>query len=81
MSNYTKSLQDAIDVQSSNGNWDYKSYMHGLANGLILAKAIYTGEDPNFLDSPDEWLEDRPKTTELPVICDGTNPKNTEEKE
>lgn len=81
MSDYQKRLQDVIDIQLAEGNWNYNSYMHGLANGLILAKTIYTGEDPNFLGEPDEWLEDRPKTTELPVDCDGTNTENTEEQE
>jgi hypothetical protein len=34
-----KKLEDIIKIQCSTGNWDYDPYMHGLANGLLLAQA------------------------------------------
>ena len=34
-----KALNDVIDVQCSDGNWDYDPYMHGRANGLLLARS------------------------------------------
>lgn len=49
------SLKKIIDVQCSDGNWNYDSYMHGLANGLILAKAIIENTDPEYLDAPSDW--------------------------
>ncbi len=58
-------LQEMIDVQCSNGNWNYDPYMHGMANGMILAQSLLTGQEPGFLDAPDEWLCDRPKILEL----------------
>jgi hypothetical protein len=32
--------------------------MHGMANGLICARAVLTGQEPEYLDAPDEWLSD-----------------------
>ena len=48
-------LKDVTDAQCSDGNWDYDPYMQGLANGLILAKAIIEDVEPKFLDAPDVW--------------------------
>lgn len=53
-------LQEVIDVQCSDGNWNYDPYMHGLANGLILAMGIIKDKDPVFIDFPDDWLKDIP---------------------
>lgn len=47
--------KDQLKTQSSKGIWDYDPYMHGMANGMILAVATITGEDPNFLDAPEKW--------------------------
>ncbi len=59
-SNHKSDLEDVIKVQCSNGNWNHDKYMHGLANGLIVAKSIVYGGEPNFLDAPDEWIGDKP---------------------
>ena len=55
-------LEDIIKVQCSNGNWNYDPYMHGLANGLLLARHTILGvkEEIGFLDAPDKWLKDYP---------------------
>lgn len=45
-------LQDCVNVQCSDGNWNANDYMHGMANGLILAMAIMKGETPKYLDAP-----------------------------
>lgn len=57
-----QSLSDIIAVQTSNGNWNYDAYMHGLANGMILGKHVAFDEagEPPFLDAPDQWLADKP---------------------
>lgn len=51
-------LDDLIKIQCSNGNWNYDPYMHGLANGLIIANSVASGEDPEFLKAPEIWLRD-----------------------
>lgn len=57
-------LDDVIKTQCSNGNWNYSPYMHGLTNGLILAKAILEEKDPIYLDAPKERLCDKKKEVE-----------------
>ena len=59
------SLQEMIDVQCSHGNWNYDSYMHGMANGMIFSKSVLTGKDPKYLDAPDRWLN-APPTIKTP---------------
>jgi hypothetical protein len=52
-------LDDLIAIQTSSGNWDFDPYMHGMANGMILMRAIVSGEDPKFLDAPETWRSER----------------------
>jgi hypothetical protein len=54
-----KHLQDALDVQTTTGNWDVDPYQHGLANGLLLAQAYFTFTEPKFLNEPAKWLNRR----------------------
>jgi len=49
-------IDDILKVQCADGNWNYNSYMHGLANGMILIKSIVTGNEPKFLNPPKRWL-------------------------
>jgi hypothetical protein len=61
MKSYKKrleNLEDIIKIQCSSGNWNYNEYMHGLANGLIMARSLFTDEEPEFLDSPKKWRKD-----------------------
>jgi hypothetical protein len=51
-------LDNVLDIARAPGNFDYSSYFHGLANGLVLARSLLTGDDPVFLEAPDRWLED-----------------------
>lgn len=53
-------LKDMIKIQSTDGNWNHSQYMHGMANGMILALALLEDKDPVFLHAPDKWLCDRP---------------------
>ncbi len=49
-------LKKVIKEQSKNGNWNYSPYMYGLANGLICALAVLTGEEPKYKTAPKKWL-------------------------
>lgn len=60
-------LQDVINIQSSNGNYDCNPYMLGLGNGLILAMSILTRKEPKYLDAPKKWLDDE-QSEELNVV-------------
>ena len=51
-------LQDLLNIQCADGNWDHDAYMFGMANGLILAMSVVTGEDPDFLAAPENFLAD-----------------------
>ncbi len=55
-----QNLRDACKVQCANGNWNYSEYMHGMANGLILAVSIFEGTNPEYKEAPKEWLKDKP---------------------
>jgi hypothetical protein len=52
-------LDNIIKIQCSDGNYNYNSYMYGLANGLILARSLITGIELKFMDCPDSWLEEK----------------------
>lgn len=55
-------LEDVTAIATSGGNYDCNAYMHGMANGLILARAIMKDEEVNYLDAPKQWLDDRPQS-------------------
>ncbi len=50
-------LKHLVDIQCSDGNWNFNPYMHGMANGLLLALAIFNGVSPKFLNPPKQWLD------------------------
>jgi len=58
-----KKLQGMIDLQCSDGNWNYDPYMHGMANGMIFAMSVLNGKDPKYMTAPDKWLieKEQPK--------------------
>jgi hypothetical protein len=51
-----KSIQELIDIQCSDGNWNYSEYMQGLANGLILAMSCIREDEPQFKKAPEEYI-------------------------
>lgn len=65
-------LEAITATQCSSGNWNYDAYMHGMANGLILALATVRqdAEDPQFLKAPDVWLKDTPAPAEASAVSD-----------
>ena len=54
-------LNDLVAIQKTDGNWDYNPYMHGLANGLILAKSIMEDKRPVYLAAPYKWISKKEK--------------------
>lgn len=70
-----KALEDQIKIQCANGNWNYDPYMHGLANGLILAHHTITGKqgsEPSFLKAPRRWLRELKRLK--PVVATAVKP-------
>ncbi len=61
-------LRGMTETQCSYGNWNYAPYMHGMANGMILALAVLEGETHvDFKEAPTEFLCDRADAaTQLP---------------
>jgi hypothetical protein len=53
-------LREQVKIQCSNDNWNYNPYMHGMANGLLLALATMEDKEPDYFDAPEIWLVDLP---------------------
>lgn len=53
-------LKELTATQCSPGNWDFDPYMHGMANGMILAVAILEDAEPEYLEAPETWGQDVP---------------------
>lgn len=51
-------LDDVTAIAVSPGNYDCNPYMHGMANGLLLAQAIMKDKEVAYLDQPGVWLND-----------------------
>ena len=71
-----ESLRELVDVQCSDGNWNYDPYMHGMANGMILALAIMNEKEPKYLDKPDVWGYEKKNVDRFPDPHD-TNEHST----
>ena len=56
------SLRNARAIQCSNGNWDYDHYMFGMANAIIFAVAVLEGREPIYLNPPEVWLSEAPRS-------------------
>ena len=52
-------LRDLVKMQCSNGNWDYDEYMHGMANGMLLALSLFEVGNVEFFEAPEVWGKDR----------------------
>lgn len=55
-------IKELVKIQCSDGNWNYDSYMFGMANGMILVLSIIEDKEPEFLNAPKRWLCDKPTT-------------------
>lgn len=68
-------LKELIKTQTSPGNWDYDPYMHGMANGMLLAEAIMEDREPEYLNAPKVWGKDKPKPSD-PVVITGSDSRS-----
>lgn len=50
-------LDKVTKVASDPGNAHADPYMHGMANGLILARSIMNGTEPEFIEWPETPLQ------------------------
>lgn len=55
-----ETLREMVKLQCENGTWNYDSYMHGMANGMIYALSLFEGGNPVFLSAPEKWRRDMP---------------------
>lgn len=62
--NEIEKLRNLVQIQCSDGNWNYDHYMHGMANGMILALSVLENSIPKFLEAPRQWLAAR-KTPQI----------------
>ena len=49
-------LNKLLDIQLTDGTWNYDPYMQGMANGMLMAKSLLDGKEPVFKDAPKQWL-------------------------
>ena len=49
-----QAMDDVIKIQCSDGNWNCDSYMHGMANGMIMMRSMFSSKSPEFLDKPEK---------------------------
>jgi hypothetical protein len=54
-----ENLRHMVDVQGTDGNWNYDPYMQGLYNGLEFALSIMEKREPNFRSAPFSWIADK----------------------
>ena len=58
--------KEMLDLQGSDGNYNYDSYMLGLYNGMEYIIAFFETREPNFKNGKDiEFLNDKNKNQEL----------------
>jgi len=43
-----KNIQDLLDIQGRDGNWNNSPYMCGMFNGLELAMSVLEHRDPKY---------------------------------
>lgn len=49
-------LYNLLDIQGTNGNWNYDEYQFGLYNGIAVALAAIERRAPRFKNPPKRWL-------------------------
>ena len=75
LQNSLKTLREMLNVQCSNGNWNFDPYMHGMANGMIFALSLFDNKRPEYLEAPEVWLCDIPNN-DKPVAANEIQRKN-----
>lgn len=54
-------MNEMVEIQGRDGNWNCDPYMHGMYNGMEFMLALMEGREPLYRDRPDVWLCDLPK--------------------
>jgi len=52
-------MREMLEVQGSDGNWNYDSYMHGMYNGMEYMLSMVESREPVFREAPKKWLSKR----------------------
>lgn len=63
-------FDEMVAVQCQDGTWDHDPYQHGLANGMLFMKSLVNGQDPQYLEPPEEWIADRESQPEVCYLDD-----------
>ena len=51
-------LQTLIDIQFTDGTWNYDEYHYGILIGLLIAKSVLYDDDIDLPPTPEKWLRD-----------------------
>jgi hypothetical protein len=51
-------IRGLIDVQKQNGNYNSNEYMYGMLIGMECAYYCLLGEEAQYTERPEKWLED-----------------------
>ena len=51
-------VQEALNIQGEEGNWNYSEYMHGLYNGMEFCMAIIENRTPEPKSAPKKYLSE-----------------------
>lgn len=58
-------LDKLTKMACSDGNWNYDSYLHGMANAFLIALATMKNEDYIGLPAPQRWLSRYEQATDM----------------
>lgn len=74
--------KEMLDLQGSDGNYNYDSYMLGLYNGMEYIIAFFETREPNFKNGKDiEFLNDKNKNQELKKQLSNSHQIKNQQKE
>ena len=60
-----KETSNVVDIQAQDGNWNFDPYMHGMLNGMKLIQSIIHDVEPEYVDAPKQWLNDKTKIEDV----------------
>ena len=63
-------IKGLIDIQKQNGNYNYDEYMYGMLIGLECAYFSLLGEEGEFTERPEKWLDDNILKGFVPEIAE-----------
>jgi hypothetical protein len=60
MKSKIETVNQMLEVQGKDGNWNYDPYMHGMYNGMEFVASILEDREPNYRDAPERWISETP---------------------